>query len=94
MDSVKSLNRIIKKELMCKHLNNGQKLINLFDLAGKIYMSNVLSIVKKYPNITVQDLNKLLPTEVIKLSDYYTLLAIELGYSFFENIIEDKELVL
>lgn len=94
MDNVKLLNRIIKHELLCKQLDDGQKLMNLFDLAGRIYMSNVLNIVKRYPNITIRDLYKLLPREVIRLSDHYTLLAIELGYNYFEDIIENKELVL
>lgn len=91
MDSVKLLNNIIKKELICNQFDGGQKLMNLFELACTIYTSNVLDIVKKYPNITIQDLSKLLPIEVSKLGEYSKLLAIEIGYDFFEDLVDVQD---
>lgn len=93
MNSVKLLNKIIKKELMCKQLDAGQKLMNLFNLSNRLYLKIVLDITEKKPYITVGNLDKFLPAEVIKLRMYSTLLAIELGYSNFENFMDDKEIV-
>lgn len=63
MESVKSLNVIIEKELMLKQLDGGQKLQELLATAEELYR-NVCNVSAQYQN---ENNNVILPNEVISL---------------------------
>lgn len=88
---IKQLNKIIKRELMLKQLDNGKKLEKLFHLAQRLYCYNIFAITDKIPNITLRELDRYLSIEVIKLEMYLKLISEELGYDLFS---QQKELCI